>query len=110
LASIPRLEGSPFVFTISGKKPVSGFSSAKIALDKLTPELTDYTLHDLRRTFATGLAKLGVTGTMIERCLNHTVPGVAGIYNRYAYAPEMAAAWKLWSNHVASLAKGRRNG
>jgi integrase len=108
LALMPRIEGCAFVFTTNGRSPSSGFSTAKLLLDKLTPKLTDYTLHDLRRTFATGLAKLGVTGTMIERCLNHTVPGVAGIYNRYAYAPEMAAAWKLWSNHVASLAKARR--
>lgn len=92
----------------NGRTPSTGFSTAKLLLDKLTPKLTDYTLHDLRRTFATGLAKLGVTGTMIERCLNHTVPGVAGIYNRHAYAPEMAAAWKLWSHHVASLVKGRQ--
>jgi hypothetical protein len=46
---------------------------------------------------------------MIERCLNHTVPRVAGIYNRFAYAGEMALAWKLWSDHVASLVEGRRN-
>ena len=82
--------------------------SAKTALDKLAP-VVDYTLHDLRRTFATGLAKLGVIGPTIERCLNHTVPGVAGIYNRYEYAPEMAAAWKLWADHVTSIVKSRRD-
>jgi hypothetical protein len=46
------------------------------------------------------------------KCLNHqprNLKGVARIYNRYAYAKEKEAAWKLWSNHVASLAKGRRD-
>jgi len=62
-----------------------------------------------RRTFATGLGGLGVVGTTIERCLNHALPGVAGVYNRYAYNKETAAAWKLWGEHVASPAKGRRD-
>jgi hypothetical protein len=39
----------------------------------------------------------------------HTVPGVAGIYNRFAYAADMAAAWKLWSKHVATLAERRQS-
>jgi integrase len=108
LALMPRVEGCAFVFTTNGRTAASGFSKAKLFLDALTPNLTDYTLHDLRRTFATGLGRLGVSGPMIERCLNHTVPGVAGIYNRFAYAADMAAAWKLWSDHVASLAEGRR--
>jgi integrase len=108
LASMPRIEGCPFVFTTNGRTYSTGFSTAKLLLDALTPNLTDYTLHDLRRTFATGLGRLGVSGPMIERCLNHTVPGVAGIYNRFAYAADMAAAWKLWSDHVAGLAKGCR--
>ena len=104
LALMPHVEGCAFVFTTNGRTYSTGFSKAKTALDKLAP-IVDYTLHDLRRTFATGLAKLGVIGPTIERCLNHTVPGVAGIYNRYEYAPEMAAAWKLWSDHVANIVK-----
>jgi integrase len=71
-----------------------------------------YTLHDLRRTFATGCATLGVDALVVDKCLNHqpkNLKGVARIYNRYAYAKEKEAAWKLWSNHVASLAKGRHN-
>jgi integrase len=108
LALMPRVEGCAFVFTTNGRTYSTGFSAAKIALDALAP-IADYTLHDLRRTFATGLGRLGVSGPMIERCLNHTVPGVAGIYNRFAYAADMAAAWKLWSDHVASLAEGRRD-
>lgn len=105
LASMPRVEGCAFVFSTNGRTYSTGFSKAKDALDKLAP-ISGYTLHDLRRTFATGLGKLGVPGPTIERCLNHTVPGVAGIYNRYAYAGEMAAAWKLWSDHVAGLLEG----
>jgi integrase len=111
LATMPRMDGSPFVFTISGETYSTGYSKAKAALDKLAP-LPAYTLHDLRRTFATGCATLGVDALVVDKCLNHqpkNLKGVARIYNRYAYAKEKEAAWKLWSNHVASLAKGRRN-
>ena len=59
LATMPRMDGSPFVFTISGETYSTGYSKAKAALDKLAP-LPAYTLHDLRRTFATGCATLGV--------------------------------------------------
>jgi hypothetical protein len=46
------------VFTNNGRTAASGFSKAKLLLDALTPNLTDFTLHDLRRTFATGLGSL----------------------------------------------------
>ena len=111
LATMPRMDGSPFVFTISGETYSTGYSKAKAALDKLAP-LPAYTLHDLRRTFATGCARLGVDALVEDKCLNHqpkNLKGVARIYNRYAYAKEKEAAWKLWSEHVTSLAKGRSN-
>jgi integrase len=111
LATMPRMDGSPFVFTISGETYSTGYSKAKAALDKLAP-LPAYTLHDLRRTFATGCATLGVGALVVDKCLNHqpkNLKGVARIYNRYAYAKEKEAAWKLWSEHVTSLAKGRSN-
>ena len=89
-----------FVFSTDGENPSTGYSKAKSALDKLTPGMNHWTLHDLRRTFRTGIAKLGVGPTVCEKCLNHTTPGVAGIYDRYTYAGEMKAAWMLWSEYV----------
>ena len=109
LASLPRVEDCQFVFSTNGRTYSTGYSKAKRDLDALSPTTTGWTLHDLRRTCATGMGKLGVIDPTIERCLNHTVPGVAGTYNRHHYADEMAAAWKLWSDHVVSLVKGRRN-
>jgi hypothetical protein len=50
---------------------------------------------------------LGVVGPTIERCLDHAVPGVAGVYNRYAYNKETAATWKLWGEHVSGLLADR---
>ena len=86
-------------------EPVS-FSREKGLLDKLLPNVAAFTLHDLRRTFASGMASLGVAPHVLESCLNHKsgqVRGVAAIYNRYQYEPEKRAALFLWGGHVAAL-------
>ena len=75
--------------------PVSGFSKAKARLDKLS-EVADWTLHDLRRSAATHMARLGVQQEHIERVLGHVIEGVAGTYNRYSYLPEKRAALDAW--------------
>jgi integrase len=106
---------------------ISGWSAFKKALDKKTIEilqdaenerakeekrkakvvtLPPFTLHDLRRTAASGMARLGIAPHVVERLLNHsggTIRGVAAIYNRHSYAPEMRHAVDLWAAHVAGL-------
>jgi integrase len=65
-----------------------------------------WTLHDLRRTTATGLAELGVLPHVIECILNHLSgfrSGVAAIYNRNRYLPEMREALVKWANHVEAI-------
>lgn len=83
----------------------SGFSTAKEMLNKASG-VTDWTLHDLRRTMATRMADLGVQPHIIEAVLNHVSghkAGVAGIYNRSTYAAEKRAALDLWGTHVQTL-------
>jgi integrase len=68
------------------------------------PGVKNWTLHDLRRTFASGCAKLEVPPHIIERCLNHNKKSsVAAIYNRHSYAKEMRECWEKWSVHVTAL-------
>lgn len=68
-----------------------------------------WTLHDLRRSFASGCAALGVAPHIVERCLNHgKQSAVASIYNRFSYQKEMAAAWFLWSKHVEVLVTAKQ--
>ena len=109
LASLPRLH-EQFVFPSRGNNgTVSGFSKWKSELDDISA-VEDWRLHDLRRTTATGMAKLGVPPHVVERILNHasgTFGGVAGIYNRFGYLPEMREALDRWSHFVASLAEGQ---
>jgi hypothetical protein len=68
--------------------------------------VTDWTLHDLRRTGATRMADLGVHPHVIGAVLNHISghkAGVAGIYNRSTYAAEKRAALDMWGSHVMTL-------
>jgi integrase len=102
----------------------SGWSKAKVELDGAVIEaraekakagkaakLIPWTIHDLRRTFSTGLAEQGVPPHIIETILNHVSghkAGVAGIYNRATYRPEVRQALDRWAAHVESLVAGKR--
>ncbi|MBI2718721.1 MAG: site-specific integrase [Rhizobiales bacterium] len=85
--------------------PFNGWSKCKRSFDE---ELTisDYTLHDLRRTYSSNLARFGVPIHVTERLLNHvsgTVSGIAAVYNRHTYADEMRKAVQTWEEFVAAL-------
>lgn len=108
LGSVLRIHDE-FLFPARGNAAAnpSGFSKMKRRLDALSG-VTDWTLHDLRRTAATHMARLGVAPHVVERILNHatgTLGGVAGIYNRFHYLPEMRAALELWAAHVEFVTK-----
>jgi integrase len=104
LGDHPERVGREYVFG-DGEGGFSGFSSAKERLDQASG-VTDWTLHDLRRTMATRMADLGVQPHVIEAILNHVSghkAGVAGVYNRSTYAAEKRAALDLWGTHVQTL-------
>jgi len=95
IGALPDL-GTGFFFPARGspERPFNGWSKAKRSFDKAI-DATDYTLHDLRRTFTTKLAALGTPIHVTERILNHvsgTVSGVAAVYNRHSYMDEMRDA------------------
>jgi integrase len=107
LAAMPRL--GPFVFT-TGDKPISGFTGAKAALDEAMPAGTaPWTNHDLRRTFATVSARLGIAPHVVEKTLNHasgSIRGVAAIYNRHGYDAEKRRCLDAWGRHLIGLDGG----
>jgi integrase len=109
IETLPRIGGSGFVFPARGYtgRAYSGYSKGKRALDSLA-EQHDWTLHDLRRTAATGMAKAGVAPHVVEKILNHvsgTFGGVAGVYNRFGYLDEMREALTSWESYVVALTK-----
>ena len=63
-------------------------------------------LHDLRRTAASGMARLGINLPVIEKVLNHTsgsFRGIVGVYQRHSFADEKRAALEAWGSFVTSL-------
>jgi integrase len=71
----------------------------------------DWGFHDLRRTFATGLPRLGVPVQVAEAVLNHVSgsrAGVAGVYNRHDYGREAREALDRWAAHVLGLTAERK--
>jgi len=128
--------GDRLVFTTTGKTAVSGFSRAKRRLDRemkkarrtslnlpqdddeyrralglaadkpLPVEIPPWIVHDLRRTVATGMARLNVAPHVVDKVLNHIsgkIHGVAAVYNRFEYLEKRKTALEIWSNYVASL-------
>jgi integrase len=88
----------------------NGWSKCKIAFDKAAG-VNDYRIHDLRRTFATGLASLGTPVQVTERLLNHisgTHAGIVGIHQRHTYMQEMRSAMVAWEDSLKILLRLER--
>jgi integrase len=111
LAALPRVEDSPLVFPANrsgSPRPISGYSKMKRRLDQLSG-VTDWRLHDLRRSFATGWQRMGVRLEVTEAALGHVSgsrAGVVGVYQRHEFLPEQRVALERWAEHVARLTGG----
>lgn len=109
-----------FVLSSNGDKPSRGFSVAKTRLDQFCcilveqrypgvqrePGINPWRFHDLRRTCATGLQRLGIRFEVTEAVLNHlsgSRSGIAGIYQRHTWAAEKKGALQAWDDHVRSI-------
>jgi len=102
---LPRKRGTGLVFPGLGGKPFGNWSKAKATLD-IKAGVEDWRLHDLRRTCATGLQRLGVRLEVTEAVLNHVAGsrrGVVGIYQRHDWAAEKRDALEKWAAHLFCL-------
>lgn len=118
-----RKDGWPrtgFVFTTTGETSVSGHSRAKRRIDKRIadaatklpgkPVVPPWRLHDLRRTLATGMQRLGVRFEVTEAILNHVSgakAGVAGVYQLHDWGPEKRLALQAWADHLQMIIDGK---
>ena len=105
---------------MTGRTPVSGFHKARATLAEAMEqiaakergeavEIPHWTFHDLRRTCATGLARLGIPVRVTEAVLNHvsgTGGGIVAVYQRHDYADEKRKALEAWARFVLSLVEG----
>ena len=123
LAGGERWPKRGLALTTTGTTPISGYSRAKRRLDNAMldlaradatergdnpdeQELAPWVLHDLRRTLATGLQRLGVRFEVTEAALNHvsgSKGGVAGVYQRHGWADEKRTALDAWARHVEQI-------
>jgi integrase len=123
--ALPRVEGKAgLVFSTTGKTSVSGYSRAKAAIDRTILEILreergddpdkvaapkHWQVHDLRRTVATNLQKLGVRLEVTEAVLNHisgSRAGIVGVYQRHEYAEEKRAALDAWARRLEAIVTG----
>ncbi|WP_423185362.1 tyrosine-type recombinase/integrase [Alishewanella sp. d11] len=114
-----RAAGSPYVFPNrrSSKNPHMGADTLNRAITKLfgheagkkkqppnkMGDIQHFSVHDLRRTCRTLLAQLGVPGYVAERCLNHKLQGVEGIYNQHDYFDERKEALASLANYLRQI-------
>jgi integrase len=112
IRNLPRIGArQTFLFTTNGNTPFSGVSKSVERLSALANknhysdlESAPWRLHDLRRTFATGCARLGVPLHVVEKCLNHTsgtFGGIVAVYQRHDFLEERRQALSVWSEHIA---------
>jgi len=101
----PKIAGSPFVFVRRG-----GFSHIKPLLDRAMQPDAPWVTHDLRRTCASGLQKVGTDIVVTEKILGHksgTFRGVVGVYQKHDYLDEARAALQRWADRIDALVEGK---
>jgi len=107
LAALQRLATGEFIFTTTeGLRPVSGFSKAKTRLDGLMG-LSDWRVHDIRRTVRTGLSQLGVQDRIAEMTIGHTVQGLHKVYDQHRFIDERREALERWERHLIGIVEGQ---
>jgi integrase len=109
IAGIPRLVDADLVFT-RRRKPITAFGWLKLRLDA-DSSVSEWTLHDLRRTVASGLQRLGVRLEVTEAVLNHrsgSTAGIVGVYQRHDYAVEKRDALQRWADYVDAIVSGQK--
>jgi integrase len=106
LEQLAEINNDGFVFSTTGATAPSGWSKAKARLDSFSRTSRPWRTHDLRRTFATGLQRLGVRFEVTEAVLNHVSgarSGVAGVYQRHNWAAEKRDALNAWGQALDRL-------
>jgi integrase len=106
IAVLSRANGrGKFVFSRSGDTSFQDFSAAKREIDQLSG-VTEWRLHDLRRTCVSGMARLGIAPHVADKILNHqagTIAGVAAVYQRHDFLAERREALETWGTHVSQI-------
>jgi integrase len=102
LTSLPKVDSSPYVFP--GRRGALSIGSKVQARVQKHSGVSDFTFHDARRTFRTGLDRLNIAPHVKDECLNHARRGVGDKhYSQYTYLPEQLSAFQAWDHHIGNL-------
>jgi integrase len=111
IAARPRFAGCPFVFSVNGKGPVNNWDTVKHRISaRAGIAANSWRPHDLRRTAASNMQKLGIPVPVIETALNHrsgVFRGIVGVYQTHDYADEVRIALQKWADCVEEIVGGR---
>jgi integrase len=106
----PRFADCRYVFTADGSGPIIGWAKAKTRISGAAgASEKSWRLHDLRRTAAAGMQRIGIAVPVIEKALNHvsgTFRGIVGVYQTHDYADEVAVALQKWADRVEEIVGG----
>jgi integrase len=125
LKTTPKIAGCPYVFSTTGKTPVSGWANAKEAIDRrmlkaakeaaerrgegpAKAKIEPWRFHDIRRTVAKHMQQMGVPLPVTEALLGHTSgskAGIVGVYQTYRYEPERREALDKWAERLEVLVR-----
>jgi integrase len=113
LDAVPRM--GPFVFTTDGETHLKDYGKGKQRLDAFVnaggDPLEPWTLHDLRRSAATHMVRLGVSVEVVSRVLNHAAAGVTRkVYALHDFAPEKRVALDKWAAEIVRTIEGKSAG
>ena len=115
IGQLPVMEGHSKLFPVAGNpdSSVNGFSNGAPRLLRIMGQISKvepfphFTIHDIRRTVATGMQRLGVQLPVTEAVLNHisgSRSGIAAVYQRHDYFEEKRAALSMWAAEVSRIA------
>lgn len=103
-SGLPHQAGGDFLFSNrDGRVAFNSWAKAKRKIDQLTGPLTDWTLHDFRRTVETRMASLGIVQEHRDAVLGHAKPGLQKTYNKFDYAEAKRAALDLYERHLMEV-------
>jgi integrase len=103
-----KVSADQIVFPTKNGKPITGFWQYKASLDKACG-VTDWIIHDLRRTARSLLSRAGVNADIAERCLGHVIGGVRGIYDRHEYFEEKKRAFEALAAQIERIVNPQAN-
>ena len=98
-----RVGDNAYVFAGRGDGHFNGFSPCKRAFDKKVGDLPRWTLHDLRRSARSLMARAGVRPDIAERVMGHAITGVEGVYDRHSYRAEKAEALRQLAGQIEMI-------